>query len=54
MNSIYLNITGNKYTKILGIIPELPDLVYLNDILILFDTSGNIFIDKNEINYFYL
>ena len=48
MNSIYLNITGNKYTKVLGIIPELPDLVYLNDVLTLIDSSGNIFIEKND------
>ena len=48
LNSIYLNITGSKYTKVLGIIPELPDLVYLNDILTLIDSSGNIFIEKND------
>ena len=50
MNSIYLNITGNKNTKILGIKSELPDLVYLNNILTTIDSSGYIFIDKNDIN----
>ena len=51
MNSIYLNITGNKYTKILGINKIFPDLVYLNDIETIFDTSGNIFINRNDIGY---
>ena len=50
MNSIYLNITGNKNTKIFGIKSELPDLVYLNDILTTIDNSGNIFIDKNNLS----
>ena len=50
MNSIYLNIIGNKITKVLGIKDDFPNLVYLNDTLTTIDTSGNIYIDKNGIN----
>ena len=50
LNSIYLNITGNKNTKILGKISEPPELVYLNDILTTIDSYGNVFIDNNNIS----
>ena len=50
MNSIYLNISGNKNTRILGIKSNLPDLVYLNDAITTIDSSGYIAMDKNEIN----
>ena len=50
MNSIYLKITGNKLTKVLGIKSGFPNVVYLNDILTTIDSSGNIVIEKNEIN----
>ena len=48
---IYLNVTGTKSIKILGSKAALfPDIIYLNDIEVQIDNSGNINIEKTGKN----
>ena len=47
LNIIYINITGFKNTKILGIKHDFPNITYLNGVKTNIDTSGNIYLYQN-------